>query len=123
MSFLIRREYIYVNTQYRWCHFSKTLTRHCLYHVFTYIYSLLVEKDICDCRHISIKLPFVCVCLSSRDLFIFSLRVSSFFSYCLCFLKVMLYILNFLACFLLHASNITNADCTISSVNFSFYRP
>jgi hypothetical protein len=23
---------------------------HCLYHVFIYIYSLLIKKDICDCQ-------------------------------------------------------------------------
>ena len=25
---------------------------HCLYHVFTYIYSLLIEKDTCDCQNL-----------------------------------------------------------------------
>ena len=49
--------------------------------VFTYIYSHLIEKDSCDCRKISVKLSCVYVCISSRDLFIFSIRVSSFFSY------------------------------------------
>ena len=39
--------------------------------VFTYIYPLLNEKDICDCRNISIKLLCVCVCLSPGDLLIF----------------------------------------------------
>ena len=39
----------------------------------------------CDCQNVSIKLPFVCVCLSPGDLFIFSVRVSSFFSYFLCY--------------------------------------
>ena len=34
-------------------------------------YSLLIEKDIWDHRNISVKLPYVCVCLSSEDLFIF----------------------------------------------------
>ena len=42
-----------------------------IFHVFTQIYSLLIEKDICDCLKISIKLPCVCMCLSSRDLFYF----------------------------------------------------
>ena len=51
-----------------WCH---------LYRVFTYIYSLLIEKDICDCWNISIMLACVYVCLSSGDLFIFLVRVSS----------------------------------------------
>ena len=32
-------------------------------------------------QNISIKLPCICVCLSSRNFFIFSVRVSSFFSY------------------------------------------
>ena len=46
-----------------------------------YIYSLLIEKDISDHRKVSIKLPCVHVCLSSGDLFIFSVRVPSFFPY------------------------------------------
>ena len=33
--------------------------------VFTYIYSLLSEKDISDCRNVSIKLPFVYFHVSS----------------------------------------------------------
>jgi hypothetical protein len=58
-----------------WCHH---------YSVFTYIYSLVIEKDLCEYRNISVK--FLCallvyLCLSSRDLFIFSVRVSPFYSY------------------------------------------
>jgi hypothetical protein len=37
-----------------------------VYHVFIYIYSLLIEKDICDRQNM-----FPCMCLSSGDLFIF----------------------------------------------------
>ena len=33
---------------------------------------------ICDHQNISVKLPCVCVCLSSKDLLIFSVRISSF---------------------------------------------
>ena len=44
-----------------------------------YIYSFLIKKDICDHQNISIKLPCVCVCLSSGDLFIFQIRVFPFF--------------------------------------------
>ena len=58
--------------EYTWRH---------LHYLFTYIYSLLNEKDICDRQNVSIKLPCVCVCLSCRDLFLFSVRISSFFSY------------------------------------------
>ena len=46
---------------------------------------LLIEKGICDHWKISIKLPCICVCLLSGDLFIFSIKVSSFFSYFLCY--------------------------------------
>ena len=53
----------------------------CLSHVFMYIYSLLIEKDICDRQNVLIKLPCVCVCLLSGNLFIFLVIVSSFFSY------------------------------------------
>ena len=60
----------------------RNYTRRRLYHVFTYIYSILIEKDICDRRNISVKLPCVCVCLIPRALH-FSARVSAFFS-CFC---------------------------------------
>jgi hypothetical protein len=52
-----------------------------LYNVFTYIYSLMIEKDICDCQNISIKLLCVYLCLSFGDLFVFSVRVFSFYLY------------------------------------------
>ena len=55
-----------------WCH---------LYCMFTYIYSFLIEKEICDCRNLSVKLPCIYMCLSFGNLFIFSLNVFSFFSY------------------------------------------
>ena len=64
-----------------WLHFSKTLMWRHLYCVFIYIYSLLIEKNICDHQNVSIKLPCVFVCLLSGDLFIFLVRVSSFFPY------------------------------------------
>ena len=64
-----------------WWNFSETFTWCCLYRVFTYIYSLLIEKNICDHQNILAKLSCVYVCLSTTDLFIFSVRVSSFFSY------------------------------------------
>ena len=53
--------------------------------MFPYIYSLLVEKNICDHQNVLIKLLCVCVCLLSGDLFIFSVRDFSFFSYFLCY--------------------------------------
>ena len=52
-----------------------------LIRVYTYIYTLLIDKSICDCWNVSIKLQCVCVCFSPGDLFIFSIRVSFFFSY------------------------------------------
>jgi hypothetical protein len=64
--------YVYIYITLTWC---------CLCHVFTYIYSLLIEKDIYDRWRVSIRLPFVFVCLSLGDLFTISVRVSSFFSY------------------------------------------
>jgi hypothetical protein len=48
-------------------------------HVFLYIYSLLIDKDVSYCQNVSVKLPCVYLCLSPRDLFIFPVRVSSFF--------------------------------------------
>ena len=46
-----------------------------------HIYSLLIKKDICDHQTVSVKLLCVYVFLSSTDLFIFLVRISSFFSY------------------------------------------
>ena len=37
--------------------FSVIVTRHRLSGMFTYFYSVLIEKDICDRRYVSIKLP------------------------------------------------------------------
>jgi hypothetical protein len=39
-----------------------------LYHVFGYIYSLLIEKDICDCQNVSVYVYVT-----------FYLEISSFF--------------------------------------------
>ena len=55
--------------------------------MFTYIHSLLIEKDGCDRRNISIKFPCVCVCLSYRNLQ-FLVRVFPFLSLILCYLYV-----------------------------------
>ena len=49
--------------------------------MFAYIYPLVIDKDICDCWNISVKLPCVYVCHSSGYLFIFSVRFASLFSY------------------------------------------
>jgi hypothetical protein len=54
-----------------WWHFSKTLIWGRLYQVFTYIYSLLIEKDICDRK--AFQLSFC------GFLFTFCLEDSSFF--------------------------------------------
>jgi hypothetical protein len=49
-----------------------------LYHIFTYIYSIVIEKDICNCQNVSVKFPCVYVCLLSGDLFVFSVRVDNY---------------------------------------------
>ena len=41
--------------------------------MFTYIYSILIEKDICDRRNVSVKLPYVCVLFIRRSLHFFSI--------------------------------------------------
>ena len=64
-----------------WWHISESITWCHLNHVFTYIYCLVIEKDICDSQNVSVKFQCVYVCLSLGDLFIFLVRVSSFFSY------------------------------------------
>ena len=75
-------------------------TWHHLYHVFPYIYSLQIKKDICDRRNISIKLLCVCVCLWSGELFIFSIRVSSLVSYFFV-LSILRYFLFHVVCYLM----------------------
>jgi len=49
--------------------------------MYTYIYSLLIEKDICDCQNVSVKLSCVYMCFLFEDLLNCSVRVSCFFSY------------------------------------------
>ena len=68
-----------------------------LYLVFIHII-LLIEKDICDCRNVSVKLPCVHVCLSSGDLFIFSIW-ASFISFFVSFPPENFNILNLLYAF------------------------
>ena len=62
----------------------------------SHIYNLLIERDICDCRNVSIKFPCIYLWLSSRDLLVFSVRVSFFYScFCIIFLH---YSLNYSKC-------------------------
>ena len=56
----------------RWCH---------LYTVFTYIYSLLIEKDLQEHWKISVKFPHIYMFHSSRGLSFSSVRNSPFQSY------------------------------------------
>ena len=64
--------------------------RSCPHHVFGYI--LLIEKDICDCQNISIMLPYVYVCLSPGDLFIFLVWVPlSFPIFCIICISVLFF--------------------------------
>ena len=60
-------------------------TWHFLHCVFTYIYSLLNKKDICDCWNISVKPSCVYMCLSS-DLLIFFSKSSLFLFLLSCYL-------------------------------------
>ena len=50
---------------------KKTLYWRHLCHAFTYVHSLLIEKDGCARRNISLKFPCVFVCLSYSDRFNF----------------------------------------------------
>jgi len=54
-----------------WLLLSETARWRHLYRVFTYTYSVMIEKDICDCQNVSVKLPFVYVCFAFGDFFIF----------------------------------------------------
>jgi hypothetical protein len=47
------------------------LTWRHLYCVFTFIYSLLIEKDLSESRKVTVKFPYVYLCLSSGELFVF----------------------------------------------------
>ena len=68
--------WLHVYTHTGWKYIGKYLTKH-------NIYSLLIEKDICDCRNISIKLQYVYLCFCFVDIFIFSEWFSSSYS-CFC---------------------------------------
>ena len=57
----------------------------CLYSVFSYIYSLLIEKDSCDRQNVSVKLPCVYVCLSSGDFLNFFSKSFLFLFLLLCY--------------------------------------
>ena len=59
---------------------GKTLTWRHHYHMFTYICSLLIEKDICDCQNIS----SFCVSFIRRSRH-FSVKVFPFISSLLCY--------------------------------------
>ena len=48
--------------------------------VYIHLLSSDFKKDICDCQDVLVKLPCVYMHLSSGDLFVFSIIVSSFFS-------------------------------------------
>ena len=50
-------------------------------------FSIRREKDVCDRRNISNKFPFVCVCFSSRDIFIFGKS----FPFLFCFFHFLCY--------------------------------
>ena len=73
--------FIYLFT---WWLLLETVPWHHLYHVHSHIYSLLFDKCLCENQKVLVK--FLCALLvyfflSSGDLFIFSFRVSRFYSY------------------------------------------
>ena len=63
-----------------------------LYCVFTYIYCLLIKKDLCEHQNVSVNFPYVYLYLSFGNLFYCSVRVSSSHSYfyVICFLILFL---------------------------------
>ena len=65
---------IFLSKDVMWCH---------LYGVFTYTYSLLTEKDLCECWNVSVKFPcallFICAFDKSFPfLFLFSFQCGFF---------------------------------------------
>ena len=64
------------------CEHTVKVASHDSYYVFTYNYSLLIEKGLCEYQNVSFKFPCVVLvyfCLSSEDLLIYVIKVSSFF--------------------------------------------
>ena len=51
-----------------------------LFYVFTYIYSLLTEKDLFECWNVSVKF-FMCICAFHPDTSLFFSKGSPFYSY------------------------------------------
>ena len=73
---------IFLNQKKSWRHLYCVFTYAAAFLLCVHIHlNLLIEKDICDCRNSSVELPCVYVCLSSEDLSICSVRVSSSCSY------------------------------------------
>ena len=55
--------------------------------VFTYIYCLLIGKEICDCQNVSIKVPCVYMYLSPGDFYGFLSKSFLFLFLLLCYLR------------------------------------
>ena len=49
------------------CRFYSKLPHGAIFTVFTYIYSLLIEKDLCEYRNLSVKFPYVVLCFFFCD--------------------------------------------------------
>jgi hypothetical protein len=78
-------------------------------HIF--IYSLLIEKDLCECQNISVKFQCVYLCLLIGDLFICLVRVSSFYFY-LCVIRIL--VLSLVRWSLIMFTSNQNAFCVIA---------
>ena len=70
------------------CHWRAILScwRH-LYCNFIYIYSLLMEEGLCECRNVTVKFPCVYLCLSSGSLQIFNKSSQPMANYPECHIK------------------------------------
>ena len=79
--------------------------------IFTvrYIYSLLIDKDFCECQNISVKFPSGFLSLPSGDLFIFLVKVNPI--YCYFRFTFELFILNSSRTRLITCSNPLRVNC------------
>ena len=77
-----------------------------LYCVFIYIYSLLVEKGICECQNVLVKYQCVYVCLWAGDLLIFFCRNFPFLYKSIIVYFSYFFNYNYL-CTFLHLSNVS----------------
>ena len=72
-----------------WTHYEDEATWCHLYKVFTYIYFLLIEKDLCECRNVSVNFSCVYLSLIQRSLHFFGKNFPFYSYFCVTYTSVL----------------------------------